>query len=143
MTVELHDAVDYSLVDTAIGTLKTDGTLSVTFNNAAAGSYYIAVKGSNLVQVNEDLGQYSEVWATGISKGNTEESAQNLTFTVTTNNDVLFEEVHYKNIIELPINSTFCIIENDLNRVRVPNFNNIIGDKLTAFAPNTTGIPYL
>jgi hypothetical protein len=38
------------LVDTAIGTLKTDGTLSVTFNTAAAGSYYIVVKGSNLVQ---------------------------------------------------------------------------------------------
>jgi hypothetical protein len=50
ITVELHDAVDYSLVDTAIGTLKTDGALSVTFNTAAAGSYYIAVKGSNLVQ---------------------------------------------------------------------------------------------
>jgi hypothetical protein len=50
MTVELHDAVDYSLVDTAVGTLQTDGTLSVTFNTAAAGDYYIAVKGSNLVQ---------------------------------------------------------------------------------------------
>jgi hypothetical protein len=50
MTIELHDAVNYSLVDTAIGTLKTDGTLSVTFNTAAAGSYYIVVKGSNLVQ---------------------------------------------------------------------------------------------
>jgi hypothetical protein len=50
LTIELHDAADYSLVDTAIGTLKTDGTLSVTFNTAAAGSYYIAVKGSNLVQ---------------------------------------------------------------------------------------------
>ena len=50
MTIELHDAVDYSLVDTAIGTLKTDGTLSVTFRAAAAGSYYIVVKGSNLVQ---------------------------------------------------------------------------------------------
>jgi hypothetical protein len=50
MTVELHDALDYSLVDTAVGTLQTDGTLSVTFNTAAAGSYYIAVKGSNLVQ---------------------------------------------------------------------------------------------
>ncbi len=50
LTIELHDAADYSLVDTAIGTLKTDGTLSVTFNNAAAGSYYIAVKGSNLIQ---------------------------------------------------------------------------------------------
>ena len=50
MTVELHDAVDYSLVDTAVGTLHTDGSLSVTFNTAAAGSYYVAVKGSNLVQ---------------------------------------------------------------------------------------------
>jgi hypothetical protein len=50
MTIELHDAVDYSLVDTAVGTLKTDGTLSVIFRAAAAGSYYIAVKGSNLVQ---------------------------------------------------------------------------------------------
>ena len=50
LTVELHDALDYSLVDTAVGTLKTDGTLSVTFNSAAAGSYYIAVKGSNIVQ---------------------------------------------------------------------------------------------
>jgi len=50
LIIELHDAADYSLVDTAIGTLKTDGTLSVTFNTAAAGSYYIAVKGSNLVQ---------------------------------------------------------------------------------------------
>jgi len=26
--------------------------------------------------------------------------------------------------------------------VRVPDFDNILGDKLTAFAPNTTGIPY-
>jgi hypothetical protein len=26
--------------------------------------------------------------------------------------------------------------------VRLPDFNNILGDKLTAFAPNTTGVPY-
>jgi len=50
MTVELHDAVTYALVYTAVGTLHTDGHLSVTFNTAEAGSYYIAVKGSNLVQ---------------------------------------------------------------------------------------------
>ncbi|MBP1630356.1 MAG: hypothetical protein H6Q15_1249 [Bacteroidetes bacterium] len=56
--------------------------------------------------------------------------------------DVLFEEVHYTNVIELQISSPFCIIENDPNIVKVPNFNNIIADKLTAFAPNTTGIPY-
>jgi hypothetical protein len=50
MTVELHDATTYELVDTATGTLNTDGTLSVTFNTVAAGSYYIAVKGVNMVE---------------------------------------------------------------------------------------------
>ena len=50
LTIELHDATTYALVDTAIGTLKTDGTLQATFNTAAAGSYYIAVKGVNLNQ---------------------------------------------------------------------------------------------
>jgi hypothetical protein len=50
LTIELHDASDYSLVDTAIGTLKTDGTLQATFNTAAAGSYYIVVKGSNIIE---------------------------------------------------------------------------------------------
>jgi hypothetical protein len=50
VTVELHDATTFELVDTATGTLNTDGTLSVTFNTASAGSYYIAVKGVNLLQ---------------------------------------------------------------------------------------------
>ncbi|NHM05596.1 hypothetical protein G4D82_00015 [Flavobacterium sp. CYK-4] len=50
LTIELHDATSYALVDTAIGTLKTDGTLTCTFNTAAAGSYYIVVKGSNIIE---------------------------------------------------------------------------------------------
>ncbi len=50
LTVELHDATTLALVDTAVGTLHTDGTLSVTFNTAAAGSYYLTVRGSNMVQ---------------------------------------------------------------------------------------------
>jgi hypothetical protein len=49
VTVNLHDATTYELADTATGTLKTNGTLSVTFK-AAAGSYYVAVKGVNLLQ---------------------------------------------------------------------------------------------
>ena len=56
--------------------------------------------------------------------------------------DVLKEEIHYQNIIEFPINSTFINCEDDPIKVRLPDFNNILGDKLTAFAPNTTGIPY-
>ena len=50
MTVNLHDATTYAVVDTATGTLKTDGTLSVTFNTAEAGSYYVAVKGVNMIE---------------------------------------------------------------------------------------------
>ena len=56
--------------------------------------------------------------------------------------DVLKEEIHYQNIVEFPINSTFINHENEPIKVRLPDFNNILGDKLTAFAPNTTGIPY-
>lgn len=56
--------------------------------------------------------------------------------------DVLREEIHYQNIIELPIDSLFVSHENKPITVRLPDFNNILGDKLTAFASNTTGIPY-
>ncbi len=57
--------------------------------------------------------------------------------------DVLFEDIHYKNIIETPINSALLLIEGSPTLVRTPNLDNILGDKLTAFAPKTTGIPYI
>jgi hypothetical protein len=50
LTVNLHDATTYALIDTTTATLKTDGTLSATFTTAAAGSYYVAVKGSNAIE---------------------------------------------------------------------------------------------
>lgn len=56
--------------------------------------------------------------------------------------DILKEEILYQNIIELPIDSKFINHENEPIKVHLPDFNNILGDKLTAFAPNTTGIPY-
>jgi predicted nucleotidyltransferase component of viral defense system len=56
--------------------------------------------------------------------------------------DVLKENIHYQNIIELPIDSAFISQENEPVIVHLPDFNNILGDKLTAFAPNTIGIPY-
>jgi len=56
--------------------------------------------------------------------------------------DILFEKANYQNIIKLPIISTFVpIIDNPL-LVNLPSLEDILGDKLTAFAPNTTGIPY-
>jgi hypothetical protein len=56
--------------------------------------------------------------------------------------DILKEGIHYQDIIEFPIDSTFVSQENDPVMVHLPDFNNILGDKLTAFAPNTTVIPY-
>ena len=56
--------------------------------------------------------------------------------------DVLYEDCHYRNTLEIPIVSPFVEIEGDPLNVRVPSVDDILGDKLTAFAPNTTGIPY-
>ena len=56
--------------------------------------------------------------------------------------DILFEEVNYAKLVSLPIQSDFVpIIDQPLN-VNVPSLEDILGDILTAFAPNTTGIPY-
>ncbi|HLT48888.1 MAG TPA: nucleotidyl transferase AbiEii/AbiGii toxin family protein [Aequorivita sp.] len=56
--------------------------------------------------------------------------------------DILFEEVNYKSVISLPIQSDFIPQVNKPLFVNVPSLEDILGDKLTAFAPNTTGIPY-
>ncbi|MCF8332102.1 MAG: nucleotidyl transferase AbiEii/AbiGii toxin family protein [Bacteroidales bacterium] len=56
--------------------------------------------------------------------------------------DILFEKINYQQIIEMPVKSKF-VISNDVElTVKLPSKNDILGDKLTAFAPNTTGIPY-
>ena len=56
--------------------------------------------------------------------------------------DILNEECHYENILQLPVNLQFLKIDGEPNYVNVPSLGDILGDKLTAFAPNTTGIPY-
>lgn len=56
--------------------------------------------------------------------------------------DILLEEVNYSNIIQLPIQSVFVPIKETPLLVEVPCLEDLLGDKLTAFAPNTTGIPY-
>ena len=50
VTVELHDSSDYSLVATTTAMLHTDGTAVATFGTAPTGSYYVVVKGSNILQ---------------------------------------------------------------------------------------------
>lgn len=56
--------------------------------------------------------------------------------------DVLFEENNYLSVITKEINNSLLILsEEERCNVIVPNVNCILGDKLTAFAPHTTGIP--
>lgn len=56
--------------------------------------------------------------------------------------DVLFEEIHYGKVVSLPIESKFLKNEGESICVNIPSHEDLLGDKLTAFAPHTTGIPY-
>ncbi|MEY4804591.1 MAG: hypothetical protein RL331_1110 [Bacteroidota bacterium] len=55
--------------------------------------------------------------------------------------DILFEQTDYPRLLSAPIQSEW-IESQDVLDVAVPSIESILGDKLTAFAPNTTGILY-
>lgn len=55
--------------------------------------------------------------------------------------DILFEQTDYPKLLSLPIHSEWIESEEVLE-VAVPSVESILGDKLTAFAPNTVGILY-
>lgn len=55
--------------------------------------------------------------------------------------DVLIEDTIYPELTEIPINTKWIETETE-TMVTVPTIDAITGDKLTAFAPNTIGIPY-
>lgn len=57
--------------------------------------------------------------------------------------DVLFEDNWYAHIDRLPIVSPFLLMTGEPLTVSLPSKDDLLGDKLTAFAPNTTGIPYI
>lgn len=56
--------------------------------------------------------------------------------------DILFEKSPYTRLIKIPIESSFIDTKPPIKFVTVPDIENILGDNLAAFAPNTTGIPY-
>lgn len=57
--------------------------------------------------------------------------------------DVLYEESHYgKHTSKIEITSPFIKSEGENVTITMPIPEAILGDKLTAFAPNTTGVPY-
>lgn len=57
--------------------------------------------------------------------------------------DILIEEAPYKNIHPHAVNSPFVEQTGAPLTVNIPDSEEILGDKLTAFAPNTTGVPYV
>jgi len=56
--------------------------------------------------------------------------------------DILFEQNPYNKLIETEINSYFLKLKDEPLKVFTPSFDDILGDKLTAFAPKTTGVPF-
>jgi len=56
--------------------------------------------------------------------------------------DIIFAENPYPVIVNRPIETEWLLKEGAVVKVRMPDIDSIAGDKLTAFAPNTTGVPY-
>jgi predicted nucleotidyltransferase component of viral defense system len=56
--------------------------------------------------------------------------------------DILFEKHHYPVVKKIPIVTPWLSSKGDPAMVTAPTIDSILGDKLTAFAPNTTGVPY-
>ena len=55
--------------------------------------------------------------------------------------DILIEKSIYPELIEKPVQTKWIETEGETN-ITIPSIDAITGDKLTAFAPNTIGIPY-
>ena len=55
--------------------------------------------------------------------------------------DVLIEDSIYPELTEIPVQTKWIETEGETN-ISLPTIDAITGDKLTAFAPNTVGIPY-
>ncbi|MFH0735607.1 MAG: nucleotidyl transferase AbiEii/AbiGii toxin family protein [bacterium] len=56
--------------------------------------------------------------------------------------DILFEKPYYNTLKHKIIKFPLLSHHPSQIKVKVPSLEDILGDKLTAFAPNTTGIPY-
>ncbi|NQV17928.1 MAG: nucleotidyl transferase AbiEii/AbiGii toxin family protein [Armatimonadetes bacterium] len=56
--------------------------------------------------------------------------------------DVLFDKHSYPKVVETPIKSFWIDTDDNIINVNTPSIDSILGDKLTVFAPNTTGIKY-
>ncbi len=57
--------------------------------------------------------------------------------------DIVVEPSSYQTVVPVEINSPFIKHTGSPAKVNIPSIEDILADKLTAFAPNTTGIPYI
>ena len=57
--------------------------------------------------------------------------------------DVLYEECHYRQMEERAIQLDIWKSSGPDLAVRIPSVGDLMADKLTAFAPNTSGVPYI
>lgn len=56
--------------------------------------------------------------------------------------DVLYEDNHYHKIEDKILSHPFIQTDDSETIIHVPSVADMLGDKLTAFAPNTCGVPY-
>lgn len=54
--------------------------------------------------------------------------------------DILYENNHYAEVVEKEIRNELLLTEPEYLTVEIPSIAAMLGDKLTAFAPHTTGI---
>lgn len=54
--------------------------------------------------------------------------------------DILFEKNNYERLVEREIKNDLLVTEPEYLKVKIPSVSCVLGDKLTAFAPHTTGI---
>lgn len=55
--------------------------------------------------------------------------------------DILFEDNNYSNLVEKEIRNELLLTDGKCMKVKIPSINSVLGDKLTAFAPHTIGVP--
>ena len=56
--------------------------------------------------------------------------------------DILFDSPHYPALVETSVNTPWLSVDETATKITTPSIDSICGDKLTAFAPETIGIPY-
>lgn len=56
--------------------------------------------------------------------------------------DVLYEDCPYSNVVQIPVEHRFIKSDGAPVLVNVPSVEDMLGDKITAFGPESIGIPY-